>query len=1139
LTELKLFVLGSPHLELGGVQVTLDRGKALALLVYLAVNQQSYTREALATLLWPDYDHSRAYAYLRRTLWTLKDALGEGWIDAGRERIGISPAAPLWVDMTEFTRLLAACTQHGHPAAQVCPDCLEPLSKAAELYRGDFLAGFILRDSPAFDDWQFFQAESLRSQLAGALQRLSACYAEQEEWESAILVTRRWLSLDPFQEEPHRKLIQFFAQSGQRNAALRQYEECVRILQEELGVEPEEETQAIYRKLKAGELSKTHPQPTRPSTPERFIVRLPAPPTPFVGRESELAEITELLKEPQCRLLSLVGPGGIGKTRLAIESAAQLVRGVPEQLTGGVYFVPLAPLSAVEALVPAIGDVLELSFRSEEVLGVALGSKTSQLIDYLRPRKMLLVMDNFEHLITAAELLGELVAAAPGLNILVTSRQRLNLPAEWVFQVGSLQVPNGASSQPLEAYSAASLFIQSARRARVGFSLSEEDRHWVARICQLVDGVPLAIELAAPWVKMLTCQEIAGEIQRSLDFLAAQRGMPERHLSLRAVFMNSWELLSEQEQCAFSRLAVFRGPFQREAAEVVLECNLIPAGGQNGGQMPALQGSALPWLAALVDKSLLRRASDGRYEMHELLSEYAFEMLERSPEEAGVARSQHARYHRDRLASLEKDIRGEQPWHALQWIEDCFEDIRSAWHWSLQNGNLDAVVKMGNTLSQYYFVSNRYHEAVQDYRFIVNALKGSNRTQPVSTQPAQQIDIARAYAMAWLWNFSEAIGEEQQAETYRQESLALAEQFPAQDRATLYLITRFGVGLLDDQQVVTRYHFCLDYFVESKALWYQAMVYLVYGGVLQFRDFKQAIFTFEQGLKIARQVGDPRLISVALLSMAQTLYFNRGSYNQAREHLLEALQFARQLGDSWLVIGVLIWLGQVATAQGQYEPAAIYYQEGLAMVREKGDRKTIAIMLACLGRVHYLMKEFVEAQQVFQESLEVCRNLEDKPEMGMAYGNLGDVARALGEYEQAREDYLHSLALLDQEGDYWRLCINIKRLGYLYSETGEYNEAWANFRRAMQLALQQDLRAEMLDILLGIAGILLHQGELPRSTELASLVLAHDATAMDVRESAMHLLGEIEDNLPEDKFTAAWQGGRSLQLQKVAEGFLP
>ena len=251
------------------------------------------------------------------------------------------------------------------------------------------------------------------------------------------------------------------------------------------------------------------------------------------------------------------------------------------------------------------------------------------------------------------------------------------------------------------------------------------------------------------------------------------------------------------------------------------------------------------------------------------------------------------------------------------------------------------------------------------------------------------------------------------------------------------------------------------------------------------------------------------------------------------------MQIARQLGDSWLVIGDLIWLGQVSTAQGEYEPAAIYYQECLAMVREKGDRRMAAILLACLGHVHYLKKEYFEAQQVFEESLEICRTVKDEHEMGMAFGNLGNVARAQGQYPMALEHFLRSVELLERTGERWGLCLNTKRLGYLYSEMGEIDSAWASYQRAMQLALQHDLPAETLDILLGIAGVLARQGEFKRAVELASLTLAHTATAMDARENAMQLLGEIECSLPESEFEAARQRGRSLQLIQVVKDYLP
>jgi tetratricopeptide (TPR) repeat protein len=569
-------------------------------------------------------------------------------------------------------------------------------------------------------------------------------------------------------------------------------------------------------------------------------------------------------------------------------------------------------------------------------------------------------------------------------------------------------------------------------------------------------------------------------------------------------------------------------------------------------------------LTALVDKSLLRRGAEGFYGMHELLKQYAAEMLEKDPQEGMLARDRHAAYYQLALDSLAKDLTGANPQPALRWIEREFEDIRAAWRWFLNQGELSSVVKIGNLMSRYYTISNRYQEAIQDYEFVISHLQDTPAQSQDLDAPPETLNLTRAYAMAWYWNFSEAMGEGRDAEAhpqgvqalvpseqaaglspaerakaYRQESLELAEQLPANDRAAIYLINRFGAGILDEQQVTALYQFSLEIFNENGSSRDQAYTRLVYGGILEFQDFKTSMQLYEEGLEISRQVGDPWIISIALLSLAQTLYFNRGSYDRAQGYLLEALQIARQLGDSWLVIGVLIWLGQVGTALGQYEPAIAFYQECLALVREKGDRRMTAILLACLGHVHYLKKENTEAQQAFEESLEICQATDDQHEMGMAYGNLGNVARAQGDYARAREHFLQSIELLERTGERWGLCLNTKRLGHCYSEMGEIELAWETYRRAMQLALQHDLPAEMLEILLGLAGLLARQGEPGRAIELASLVLAQSATSMDTRESAMQLLGEIECSLPEGEFAAAWQRGRALQLQAVAESYLP
>ena len=305
---------------------------------------------------------------------------------------------------------------------------------------------------------------------------------------------------------------------------------------------------------------------------------LPRPPTPLIGREPELATLNRLLCDPQCRLLTLAGPGGIGKTRLALELASTQRAQFPD----GVFFVPLVSLSLPEFIAPAIRSALGLSSSSP------LDPK-EQLLNHLRQKSLLLVLDNLEHLLEGVGLLAELLEQAPGVKLLVTSRERLNMQGEWLFDLQGLPVPPLDQVDRAEEYSAVALFVQSARRAQVGFELSAEERPWVARICQLVEGMPLAIELAAAWVRLLSCREIAQEIERNLDFLSTSaRDLPERHRSMRAVFDHSWQMLSAEEQRVLRALSVFRGGFLREAAEQVT-------------------GASLSLLSALVTRSLVHR----------------------------------------------------------------------------------------------------------------------------------------------------------------------------------------------------------------------------------------------------------------------------------------------------------------------------------------------------------------------------------------------------------------------------------------------------------------------------------------------------------------------------------------------------
>ena len=498
--------------------------------------------------------------------------------------------APFTLDMADFEQAAAQLT------------CPTDLQRAIELYRGDLLPG-------CYDDWLLPERERLRQTFSQTLEQLVLLLENERDYPAAIVYGQRLLQHDPLHEATYRRLMRLYALDGNSTGVQQTYHNCFKTLQAELGVELGPATRQFYERL------------VTTTTPAAQHHNLPVSLTPFVGRQEELTRLAAILANPACRLLTLVGPGGIGKSRLAIR-AARLQLGT---YLDGVYFVSCVATASVELLPATIAEALNFTFHGPT-------DPKEQLLNYLRQKEMLLVIDNFEHLLAGAELLLELLRGAPpGLKLLVTSRERLNVPPEWLFEVAGLSVPPdclaSGAAEDLETYDAVALFLQAVRRLQPDFSPSGPAESRVGCLCRLVQGMPLALELAAPWVRTLTCAEIVQEIERDLDFLTgSRRDAPDRHHSIRAVFDHSWRLLSAEEQRVLAGLSVFRGGFQRQAAHQVA-------------------GASLATLSALVDKSLLRFNPLGRYDLHELLRQYAFERLGETAGAKESALARHSQYY--------------------------------------------------------------------------------------------------------------------------------------------------------------------------------------------------------------------------------------------------------------------------------------------------------------------------------------------------------------------------------------------------------------------------------------------------------------------------------------------------------------
>ncbi len=835
---------------------------------------------------------------------------------------------------------------------------------------------------------------------------------------------------------------------------------------------------------------------------------LPLQSTSFIGRAPEIKKIVELIDDPACRLITLIGPGGIGKTRLALEVANQIV--IRENLysgiifSNGVYFIELQPVNSPELVVSTIAESLGFSFHGQE-------DPKAQLLDYLHERQLLLVLDNFEHLLEGTGLMSEILQAAPTVQVMVTSREALNLQEEWVRKVRGMRFPDNDMVEEIEAYSAMKLFIERARQVRGEFS-PEKEHACVIRVCQLVGGMPLAIELAVAWLKRLPCAEVANEIERNLDFLTTRlRNVPERHRSIRAVFEHSWNLLEKGERDVFKQLAVFRGGFRREASEAVADASLFT-------------------LSSLVDKSMLRMAPTGRYEIHELLRQYAEEKLDEIPGAKDAAHDRHCDYYADYLYQRQENSRNAYQVEFMEEIGADIENARAAWDWAITHEKWEAIGKSLDSLERFCTEMCWYLQVESAFCKAVAALR--------TADSSGAYDLILGRLIARHGYIRVIIGQKGEARDLAQESLVILDPFQShRDIVIAYLTLAYadwGSG-------------------ESEH--------------------------YQKGLAVARGSGDIEGTAMLLAAWGwETLAF--GQYKEARGLLHQSLTLFRQIGERWGIAWMLGLLSVVACLQGRYEEARQLAEESLATAQESNSRQVSLVSLPALGDANYALGAFDEARQAYQECLNQItmsgmRGLPRQEKPTFALGNiahifgddaiakelfkenltlgrqfnqagiiasahcgLGRVAYSGGDYVEANQQLQESLKLYKETSWQLETISVIIDLGMVATALGKEDDARKFFYEALQSGSKLDVNPTMLETVVGISELLTTQDNLERAVELLALALNHPACHAYTKVSATRLLNQLETKLSSEIYTAALERGKANNLDAIAVALL-